>query len=338
MGYYLYGHDGSGNHSSEDRIRGTCALLPEAPTLYSARPEEDWRYGLGRVTGLFRQAAETALPLVPGDWCLGCCPQGAPHCRGSRWLLWGWTAEPTALTKQTLRQLSRYDAVVVSDKLSLERLRRAGLEKTLRLGPDPAFLVEPFFRPLPRGFLPGQTVGLCVSPWTCRFEQRDGLLFHSYRVLTAWILENTRLNIALIPYCVRPRCNDCLLLEALRNQFPDSDRICTIADGDSRCLRGDLTRCRVVVGASGAAAAWSCGVPALHLGAGARAVGLSAELFGDWRETVIPVRQLTDEYTLLTRFQRFLAMEDTLRSRLERTASHRRQWAKAWEWSVLSCI
>lgn len=336
MGYYLYGHDGSGNHSSEDRIRGTCALLPEAPTLYSARLEEDWHYGLGKIAGLQRRSVQPRQPIEKDSWCLGCCPDPALCRRGSRAILWGWAPEPMALNRRTLRQLSRYDAVVVPDRLSLERLRKAGLDAPLCLGPDPAFLVEPFFRSLPSEFLPGHTVGLCVSPRSCRYEERDGLLFQGYCVLVRWILENTRLHIALIPYCVRPRWNDCLLLEALRSQFPDSHRICTIADGDSRSLRGDLTRCRVVVGAAGAAAAWSCGIPALHMGLSARAVGLAAELFGSWREAVVPVGELTDEQALLNRFIQFLIIEDDLRRRLERTVPHLRQRARAWDWSVLN--
>ncbi len=50
--YYLYAHDGSGNHGCEALVRSTAKLLnvgPDRLTLMSARPEEDMRYGIDQL-------------------------------------------------------------------------------------------------------------------------------------------------------------------------------------------------------------------------------------------------------------------------------------------------
>lgn len=337
MGYYFVGHGGSGDHGSEDRIRGTCKLLPEPPELYSAFPEEDWHYGLGRIAGLYRQTPGAVEErLRPGDVVLTARPGNADKLRrrGARPVLWGWTAAGT-ITRRTARELSRYEAVVVSDGESLSALHAAGLEKQVRLGPDPSFLVERQLRALGGAFR-RDTVGLCLSPAVCRFEGAEGLLYRSYTGLIRYVLENTPFQIALIPYCVKPCCNDCLLLSALERQFGGTGRVLRREDGDCRSLRGDLSLCRCCVGTAGALAAWSCGVPALCLGANARSVGLARELFGSWQEAVVPVGTLGQEGDLGTHFRNFLRREEHHRRSLERAVPLRRQRGADWSWTSLS--
>ncbi len=53
--YFLYAHDGSGNHGCEALVRSTAKLLdvgPDRLTLMSARPEEDERYGIGELCNI----------------------------------------------------------------------------------------------------------------------------------------------------------------------------------------------------------------------------------------------------------------------------------------------
>lgn len=337
MGYFLLGHGGSADHGNEDRIRGICRVLPEPPELYSVGLEEDWHYGLGALAGLHRHIpGGPERQINPGDWCLTASPAGKHKLRrGVRRVLWGWTPGMGSLSRRTVRELSRYHAVVVSEQESVEVLRSVGLGKKVRLGPDPAFLVERQLRPL-RGAFRQDTVGLCLSPAVCRFESTEGLLYRSYCHLIRWILDNTALQIALIPYCVRHSCNDCLLLTALEREFPEESRMTRREDGDCRVLRGDLSMCRCCVGTAGALAAWSCGVPGLCIGASSRAQGLSRTLFGSNEQTVVSVRSLKGETDLTNRFCSFLKQEDALCRRLEVSSVCYRQWAQAWEWSSIA--
>lgn len=334
MGYLVYGHGGSGDHGCEDRLRGLCAMLPEEPEVYSVCPEEDWRYGIGTVAGLYRG---TPGAVKPGDWCVGTHPGGTLRFRrqGGRPVLWGWSVGERTLTRPMLRQLSRYEAVAVTEGRSLHRLRHAGLEKNLRLTPEPAFLVERRLRPL-RGAFRSDTVGLCLGAWLCGYEEREGLLYRSYCSLIRWILRETRFQIALIPYCVKPGWDDGAFLKALELRFRDSGRVFCREDGDCRTLRGDLSLCRCCVGSAGVVAGWSCGVPGLCVGASPRGMGLSQDLFGSWEEGVVPVSSLKTEEDLICRFRAFLRRENTHRRHLETQIPIRRQQAKEWKWESLT--
>ena len=337
MGFVIYGHRGSGDHSCEDRLRGTCRLLPEPPDVYSACPEEDWHYGIGKLGGLCRHTSDgLKQDLQPGDFLLA-DGTGEPErlCkRGVRQILWGWTPKETTLSKKTIRKLSGYAIITVMDRHSLEMLRHAGLGTKVRMGPDPSFLVDKQIRPL-RGAFRKDTVGLCLGAACSRYEDAEGILYRSYCALIRYILEETPFQIALIPYCSKRDCRDELLLALLERQFRDSGRIFLRGDGGCRCLRGDLSLCRCVIGASGAVAAWSCGVPALCLGTNGRSVGLAGELFGSWQRNVVSIQSLRSEQDLINRFRIFLCREDAQRQALERMIPERRQQAQSWSWTEM---
>ena len=285
MGYYLL-HSGSADHSSEDRVRGICQLLPQRPEVYTNALEEDWRYGLATMASLTRNRPGLAGRRIKrGDWCVVGHPQAKGETgRAARTVLWGWT--PTGNIGRSLaRELGRFHRIVVTEPRSLEMLRHAGLSHNVRLGPEPSFLVKRQLRPL-KGAFRRDTLGLCVSPMVSRFEKTPGLLFHSYCHLISWVIKNTDWQIALIPYCVKEGCNDILLHQALRRQFAQEDRLLLRADGDCCVLRGDLSMCRCCIGTAGAIAAWSCGVPGICIGAGSRAQGLADTLFTSRQETV----------------------------------------------------
>ena len=329
MGYFLI-HNGSADHTSEERIRGICTLLPEQPEIWSNAPEEDWKYGLAQVGALSRARPGNRHRLRPGDWCITASPSAAHDLRsGVRRVLWGW--EPAGpLHPQQSAELARFHRIIVTDIRSKQHLRQAGIRHGVRLGPDPSFLVSKKLGPNTDA-LRQDTLGLCISSSAAAFEHRPGLLFQSYCALIRWVLKNTHWQIALIPYCSSRSHSDHPLHQALKAQFPKEDRLFLREDGDCRHLRGDLSLCRCCVGTAGIPAAWSCGVPGLCIGASRRMHALSSSLLGS-RDAVIPIRSLTRETDLTARFQDFLCWEDALRSWLELSVPRYRQWAAQWPW------
>lgn len=325
MSYYLWGHTGSGDHSDEDRIRGSCRLMAQPPEVISLRPEEELRYGIGHLAGI-----SDRLPPAPGGWCLTRRTDAAERLRkaGVRPVLWGWSG--AGMSRQLAKNLGKFDSLVVSERQSLRALRDAGLTRKSRLGPDLSFLVERQLRPL-QGAFHTDTVGLCLSATPC---PQDALLYHSYQRLIRYILSETNLQIALIPYCVRKGQDDTLLHQALERRFRGWGRVVCRSDGSCRVLRGDISMCRCVVGGAGAIAAWSCMVPALCIGATPRVTGLAQELHSDWENTVVPISSLTDPEDLTSRFQKFLRREERLRRELEATVPLRRQRAMEWRWGA----
>lgn len=331
MGYFLI-HGGSGDHSSEDRVRGICSLMPEPVEIFSPTPEEDWRYGLAELGALTRIRSENLRRSMGlGDWCLMSRPGPSRQLRaGVRRVLWGWDP-PDIISGKQAAILGKFRRIVVSNERSRSLLGRAGLGKTVVLGPDPSFLVTSSFRS-PDQLAEAETVGICVSAALSGLERRPGILYENYRCLIRWILRSTPWQIALIPYCVRKGRNDHLLQLALMRDFAGEDRLICREDGSCRELRHDLSLCRCCVGTAGVPAAWSCGVPGLCIGDSVRVRGLSAALFGAGAGVVLRVDGLRQEGDLTECFRQFLRREEFLRRRLEIAVPRYRQWAKEWSW------
>ena len=231
------------------------------------------------------------------------------------------------MSRELARRLSQFDSLVVCEEQSALALREAGLSRRTRMGPDLSFLVERRLRPL-EGCFRKDTLGLCLSlP-----SGQDKLLYQSYQRLIRYCMTETRMPMVLIPYCVCRHRNDTLLHKALERQFHSWGRLRCRSDGTCQELRGDISLCRWAVGCEGAVAAWSCGVPALCIGATPRALGLARELFSNWEDTLVPFSALTDSSELTRRFRRFLRREDKLRRELERNVPLRRQQALQWQW------
>lgn len=311
MGYVLWGHRGSGDHGCEDYLRGLCTLLPKKPQVLSHCPREDWRYDICSLASVYRP---DGFRLKPGDWCFQTRPADVKNLRrqGIRPVLF-YCAASIPSAKQ-LSLLHGYEAVAVTERRSLKFLQDAGI-KNVTLCPDPAFLVRRHIRALGGAFRQ-DTVGLCLS-----YPPEAGeLLLQNYRHLIRYILDRTNLQIALIPYCVKPRCNDMLLHRVLFRQFKDSGRICLREDGDVRQLRGDISLCRFCVGCAGAVAAWSCGVPALCLCANGRTLGMAQTLFSSCQAGVVPWQLLKREEDLTHCFHELICREDNYRHCLERNS------------------
>ncbi len=298
MSYVLWAEAGVGLHSREDWIRSVCRALPEPPTVLTGNPEADLGRGLGDIAALQRQ-----VPARKGDtWLLPYPVSGIKKAH-----LLGWSGE-------NLQKPRRYQSITVPDKRSLQLLSAAGLEKKIRLGPDLSCLAERRIRPLAGAFR-RDTVGLCLS--------RSPLPYQAYCKLIHYILLETPFEISIIPY----DSTDYSLLLALERQFRCSGRLRLRPPGNAPELRGDISLCRMVVGMGGAIVAWSCGVPALCLGAGGRSLGLGMDLFGPWRETVVAFRELSKPDALTNRFRRFLQFEQLLRQNLTDSIPHRRKEA-----------
>jgi len=325
MRYYLWGHNGSSDHADEDRIRGSCRLLAQPPEVISSRPEEELRYGIGHLAGICDRLPEKA-------WGVGLTHRtnGAEALQksGLRPVLWGWYG--AGMSRKLAKDLGRFHTLVVSDKQTLSTLQTAGLSKKVRLGPDLSFLVERQLRPL-EGAFRRDTIGLCLSADP---HPKENLLYLSYQRLIRYIMTQTDFQVALIPYCTRKGQDDSILHAALERRFRGWGRVICRGDGSCQVLRGDISLCRCVVGSAGAVAAWSCGVPALCVGATPRFTGPAQELFHHWEDTVVPISSLTDSGELTRQFRKFLRREQRLRTELETAVPRQRQRGLEWDWSL----
>ena len=269
--------------------------------------------------------------IVSGDVCLSIggdnyCYTGqdilgyynrALHQRGAKTVLWGCSVEPELLKrKDIVKDIARYDLIVSRETISYEALKK--VNPNTILAPDPAFFLESVELPLPKGFVPGNTVGINVSPLIIKSESRDGITFESYRRMIAYILEKTEMNIALIPHVVEPGNDDREPLLGLYNAFSDSGRIVLIKDHNAKQLKGFISRCRFFVGARTHAtiAAYSSGVPTLVVGYSVKAKGIARDLLGTESNYVLPVQSIAEPETLTQAFLWLMEREQSIKAHL----------------------
>lgn len=219
---------------------------------------------------------------------------------GVRRVLWGASVEPNAIDKRMLQDLRGYYKIWARESLTYEALLAKGLTQTFLL-PDPAFVLDRIDLPLPDGFVEGNTVGINVSPMIIGYEKSQGVALQNYVNLVKNIIEETDMQVALIPHVVWSHNDDRKPLSQLYEMFKDTGRVVMIEDHNAEELKGYIARCRfmVVARTHASIAAYSTQVPTLVVGYSVKARGIAKDIFGTEENYVIPVQSLTHEDELM---------------------------------------
>ncbi|MCH4191049.1 MAG: polysaccharide pyruvyl transferase family protein [Butyrivibrio sp.] len=235
-------------------------------------------------------------------------------------VLMGCSIEPDSLKNpELLSDLQGFRRIIARESITFEALLSAGIPHSqLALYPDPAFLLRTEKRPLPEGFIEGDTVGINLSPMVQRSEKIPGVTMESYRMLIRHILKATDYRIALIPHVVWPGNDDRQPLHKLFEEFSESGRIIEIPDHEAEELKGFIARCRLFIGARTHAtiAAYSSCVPTLVLGYSVKSRGIATDLFGTDENYVLPVQKLENPQELSLRFDWLDQHQNEIRSHL----------------------
>lgn len=239
--------------------------------------------------------------------------------RGAKTVLWGCSIEPDVVRGDVVDDLKRYDLITARETITYNALLEKGVYNNTVLIPDPAFVLDTVERPLPEGFVASNTVGINISPLIIKFEQNNNITYQNYANLMKHIINNTDMQIALIPHVTWEDNNDLIPLRALYQQFKDTKRVLVIS-GEYNCseLKGFISHCRVFVGARTHAtiAAYSTGVPTLVVGYSVKARGIARDIFGTDEDMVIPVQSLTGGHDLVNAFKTIMESEDRIKKHL----------------------
>lgn len=240
--------------------------------------------------------------------------------RGIPTVLWGCSIEPDNIDDEMIFDLKGYSAVIARESLTYDALTGAGLDNAT-LYPDPAFQLDRVDLPLPDGFVEGNTVGINISPMIMSYERDGNIALRNYERLIDDIIENTDMQIALIPHVVWPDNDDRIPLARLFDKYSQSGRVVMIEDHNCMELKGYIARCRFMVAARTHAsiAAYSSCVPTLVVGYSIKAKGIAKDLFGTYENYVLPVQSLSGENELAQAFRRIAENEKEIRSHLEAT-------------------
>lgn len=251
--------------------------------------------------------------------------------RGTKTVLLGCSIEPELLDRSDIMSdLMKYHTIIARESITFEALRNMvskQREKTennqalpqILCFPDPAFTLGKRELPMPMGFAEGNTVGINISPMIRDNESKAGIAMESYKALIDHIIENTDMQIALIPHVIWDRNDDRKPLHELYDVFCNTGRVIEIPDGTCEELKGYISCCRFFVGARTHAtiAAYSTCVPTLVVGYSVKARGIARDLFGTEENLVLPIQHLKGSEELIESFQWLVAHECEIRTKLQ---------------------
>ncbi|SKA58615.1 Polysaccharide pyruvyl transferase family protein WcaK [Intestinibacter bartlettii DSM 16795] len=234
-------------------------------------------------------------------------------------VLWGCSVEPKLLEDKKIAQdIKDYDLIITRESISYEALKK--VNKNTYLYPDPAFQLDKSDVKLPKGFIENNTVGINLSPLVIKKENSEGITLKNYENLIEHIIQNTDMNIALIPHVVWEHNDDREPLKYLYDKFKDTNRVVMIEDANCMELKGYISKCRFFIGARTHAtiAAYSTCVPTLVVGYSVKARGIAKDLFDTYDNYVLPVQSLDTKNDLLNAFKWIKSNENAIKLNLKR--------------------
>lgn len=220
-------------------------------------------------------------------------------------VLWGCSIEPKLMNKKLKKDLQRYNLITARESITYNALIKLGLGESTRLYPDPAFVLDKVELELPDKFVENNTIGINVSPLIMKYENKKGITLKNYEELIQHIINTTDMQIALIPHVVWKDNDDRLPLRKLYSKFKDTNRVVMIEDHNCMELKGFISRCRMFIGARTHAtiAAYSTYVPTLVIGYSVKAKGIAKDIFGTYKNYVLPVQMLENKKDLINAFE-----------------------------------
>lgn len=238
--------------------------------------------------------------------------------RGGTTGLVGCSILETISDRKLVEDLSRYRFIIARESLTYQALKDAGVSSDIFLAPDPAFILDSKPGIVPESFIPTNTVGINISPMVLSYEKTKGSVIQNYVELIKWILENTDMNVALLPHVVWACNDDRSAIDQLRKHFIDEPRISVVVDQNAEMLKGVIKQCRFLVASRTHAsiAAYSQAVPTLVVGYSVKARGIARDLFGQEDHYVVPVQELDTPTKLMNSFRYIYENEHDIRQRL----------------------
>lgn len=215
--------------------------------------------------------------------------------------------------------MQRYDLITARESITYETLKV--INPNTVLVADPAFLLDTVKLPLPEGFADGNTLGINLSPMAIEREPVPGMAMENYRNLIRYVIENTDMQVALIPHVVWEDGDDRIPLGRLCEDFGDTGRVVLLPDNGCLEQKGYIARCSFFVGARTHAtiAAYSSYVPTLVVGYSVKARGIARDLFGAEDGYVLPVQQLTQPDQLTEAFLNLYKQRSCIAEHLQNT-------------------
>lgn len=235
-------------------------------------------------------------------------------------LLYDCSLEKGHIDANVINDIKLFDAVTARESITIENFKEIISEDKLYYFPDPAFIMEPEKIDLPVGFEENNMVGINLSNLVTRddYGSNKDIIMNSYYKLINHILDDTNMNIVLVPHVMKGA--DLSVLKIIYNKYKETGRIILIENEDYNAaqLKYIISKCRLYVGARthSTIAAYSSKIPTLVLGYSVKSIGIAKDLFGSEKNYVISVSSLKSEEDLVNGFKWIEEKEDSIRKHL----------------------
>lgn len=232
--------------------------------------------------------------------------------RGAVTVLWGCSVEPSLVQNPEIaKDLAKYSLIVARESITYEALK--AVNKNTILVSDPAFFLESKQKRIDK-----KIVGINLSPMVINKEKKQGIAMQCYRRLIQYILDNTDMDIMLIPHVLWKENDDRIPLGSLYDEFKYSNRVELVEDCSCEDIKGIIAKCHYFVGARTHAtiAAYSSGVPTLVVGYSVKARGIAKDIFGELDKFIIPVQSLQSSDDLLNEYKKMIKKEPFIKEKL----------------------
>lgn len=222
--------------------------------------------------------------------------------------------EEKNLTPETIKILKLFKYIFPRESMTEGYLKKAGF-KNVKLYPDPAFV-------LPIESIRGlnicdnrEYIGINYSIYA-NGGMEKGKRFEIIIKFIRNVLDNTKMNIILIPHVYWKEENDVIILKKIKECFLKEDRVILLQKRyKSTELKYVISKCRFFLGARthSVIGAYSSSVPTLALGYSIKSKGIAKDIFGDFEPYVIDFTRLENYEELSRKFQNIVEHETEMK-------------------------
>lgn len=225
-------------------------------------------------------------------------------------ILWGCSINPTILNdSKVINDLKKYSLITARETETYKALLNSGIKDNVKFCPDPTFTLKPEMLTLPKGFDKDKTIGINISSEIVVSDEQRSNVIKAVKKLINFLINNTSMQIALIPYSANIENNDVSLLKEIYHDIMPKDRIVLIDDCNCAELKGFIARCTMFIGSSLGAeiSAYSCCVPSIAIGDSISLKGIVHDIFGTTNSYLLNPNELSNDEALIDAMK-FLVM------------------------------
>ena len=236
-------------------------------------------------------------------------------------VLWGCSIEEEYLNEKVKEELNKYKIISSRESFTTELLQRIITKETEIVEcSDPAFTLDRQAVSWHDDIMQtNNVIGINVSDLMKHYNAYPQATLNNFYRLIEYLLKETDSYIALIPH-VRQKDNDDLLpILDIAKAF-NNERILVLSE-EYNCmqLKDVIARCRMFIGCRthSTIAAYSTCVPTLVVGYSIKAKGIAKDIFGDYQDHIIDVREFDTDYDLTKKVKSFMEREQEIRKHLQ---------------------